>query len=395
MYSHELYYNSLSCRINIPLKVTIYGIKLRTGGRILGKVTSVGIGIPPYEITQNETREFARSLFGNTFRDIDRLLKIFENANIHKRHYCVPIDWFKEQHSFEEKNDLYIKYAVEYGIEAIQDCLKNQSFLNEEVDCNQIDAIIFVSSSGLSTPSIEARIMNELPFLSHTKRIPIWGLGCAGGASGLSRAFEYCKAFPTANVLLLCVELCGLTFQHGDRSKSNLVGTSLFADGAACALIVGEESHIQSSIKRNAPVITHTQSTLMANSEDVMGWNIKNEGLYVVFSKDIPSIIRSWLHENVNTFLQETGEKINEFEGFIAHPGGKKVLEAYETSLQIEKYKLKESQEILQNFGNMSSVTILYVLKKFLEKDMCAGTTCLGMALGPGFSSELLLFKWE
>ncbi|AST91645.1 type III polyketide synthase [Sutcliffiella cohnii] len=357
------------------------------------KIVSVGTAVPKFALNQETVVEFARELFSHSYSDIERLLSIFSNGNISKRHFVKGLDWFKENHSFEEKNDVYIQEAISYGVRAINNCLNNESMLHEAIHLDEIDAIFYISSTGISTPSIEARIMNKLSFSEHVKRIPIWGLGCAGGAAGLTRAFEYCKAFPEHKVLVLTVELCSLTFQRQDPSKSNLVGTSLFADGIACACIVGDLVEFNNKI--TCPSIIDTLSTLMKDSEEVMGWDIKNDGLYVVFSRDIPTIIRTWLHTNVQKFLLKHNLSTNEIDQCIFHPGGKKVLDAYEKSLQLSKDKLKSSQTILNLYGNMSSATIFYVLKEVMEKEAQKGDTGLAVALGPGFCSEQVLLKWE
>ncbi len=359
-------------------------------------ILSVSEVIPPFEINQDQAVEFARELFADSFKDIERLLKAFQNGQIEKRHFVKNLEWFKENHTFEEKNNAYIESAVKLGKEAIMNCLHNDSFLKVPVPYEEIDAIIFVSSSGISTPSIEAKIMNELPFNTHTKRVPLWGLGCAGGAAGLSRAFEYCLAFPMAKVIVLSVELCSLTFQKNDLSKSNLIGTSLFADGIACALVCGDLARAADfSTKASLPFIIATQSTLMPNSLDVMGWELKNSGLFVVFSRDIPQIIEGWLKPNVHDFLAEQNIVMEQINYFIAHPGGKKVLEAYVKSLEIPPFMNQVSLEVLKQYGNMSSATIFYVLRRYMEMDIPKNALGLGTALGPGFSSELLLLRWQ
>ncbi len=350
----------------------------------------------PYLFAQEKLMEFSREIFGSTFKDIDRLLRAFKNGQVDTRYFIKDLDWFKQDHTFEERNNAFIEGAVTYGTKAIQSCLSNATFLKQEVALQEIEAIFFVTSSGIATPTIDARIMNILPFSPHTKRIPLWGLGCAGGASGLSRAFEYCKAFPEAKVLVLSVELCSLSFQRNDRSKSNLIGSSLFSDGAACTLICGDDVARKkiSQVKR-VPKILSTQSTLMPDSLDVMGWDVKNEGLHVIFSKDIPTIISNWLSPNVDVFLEKNDMNQQDIRHFIAHPGGKKVIDAYCESLGFHEEMVKISMEVLREYGNMSSATILYVLEKFMEQDISEGEYGLAAALGPGFSSELLLMRWE
>jgi alkylresorcinol/alkylpyrone synthase len=357
------------------------------------KILSVSTHQPPYTLTQEKAADLTRELFQENYADIDRLLRVFQNGEIQTRHFCVPLEWFGQQHDLEERNALYIELATAYGVEAIRKCLENTSFLTENMDPSEVDAIIFISSSGFSTPSIDARIMNKLPFSDELKRIPIWGLGCAGGASGMSRAFDYCLAHPKAKVLVLCVELCGLTFQQNDRSKSNLIGASLFADGVACALIGGDELNIQTV--KPVPSIVDTASKWMPDSEDVMGWDIKNNGLHVVFSKNIPSIISGWLGPFVQAFLHKHNKTSNDITHFVAHPGGKKVLDAYEETLSFDRSKTNKSRLVLQENGNMSSPTVLYVLEHFMMNDCSVGDNGLMAALGPGFSGELLLLEWK
>lgn len=356
-------------------------------------ILSVSTVNPPFPINQTDALELTRSLFQKRFKNIERLLNVFHNGEIEKRHLAMPLEWFKHEHDFEERNHLYTEHAVHFGVQAIEQCLDNQSMLDEIIHPSEIDAIFYISSSGISTPSIEARIMNRLPFRTDTKRIPIWGLGCAGGAAGLSRAYEYCLAYPTANVLVLSVELCSLTFQKDDYSKSNLVGASLFADGIACALLAGSQSTIQPSKPR--PKIIGTASQFMPNSEDVMGWEVKNSGLHVIFSKSIPAIITKWLGPFVHEFLDEHEIQTNDIDHFVAHPGGKKVLVAYEEALHFSQTKTAISRDVLRDQGNMSSPTILYVLKRFMEEEPKTNEIGLMAALGPGFCGELLLLRWE
>lgn len=358
-------------------------------------IISVGEAIPPYVLEQKEVMNFSRELFSESFQDIERLLKAFPNGHVEKRHFVKDMDWYKQPHTFEEKNDTFIEAAVELGTTSIKNCLTNQTLLKREITCEEVEAIFLITTTGMATPSIEARIMNVLPFSERTKRVPIWGLGCAGGASGLSRAFEYCTAYPTAKVLVLSIELCSLTFQYNDRSKSNLIGTSLFGDGVACVLVAGDEANIDGvSTLPSLPKIVATQSTTMRHSLDVMGWEIKNEGLFVVFSKDIPCIVEKWLKPNAEDFLEKHEINMEQIDHFIAHPGGKKVLDAYVKSLQIHPSMVDLPLEVLQEYGNMSSATVLFVLNRFLQKGKQRDWG-LCTALGPGFSSELLLLRWE
>lgn len=360
------------------------------------KILSISEAPLPFEVNQATVGEFVKDLHTESIADIKQLLKVFENGSIRKRNFVKSLDWYKQDHSFTEKNNIYIESSVKYGAEAINRCLSSEIYLNKPIPLMEIEAFFFVSSTGLATPSIDARIMNQLPFQSHTKRIPLWGLGCAGGASGLSRAFEYCKAFPYSKVIVLSVELCSLTFQRNDYSKSNIIGTSLFADGVACACVVGDQVDVRSLSALHAlPSIEDTQSTLLAHSEDIMGWDIRDQGLFVIFSKDIPQITRTWLQPNVEQFMIKNHIKTTEIEHFILHPGGRKVIEAYEECLNIDRTKTHHSFKVLEEHGNMSSATIFFVLNRIMHNEGKKKDLGIVAALGPGFSSELLLLKWE
>lgn len=357
------------------------------------KIASISTYNPPYSLEQSNIENLTKELFHDKIPQLNRLLKVFENGDIQTRHFCVPLEWHQSEHSFEERNNLYIELATQYSVEVIQRCLNSNEFLETPLHPSEIDAIFFVSSTGISTPSIDARVMNHLPFSDRMKRIPLWGLGCAGGASGISRAFDYCKAHPTSKVLVVCIELCSLTFQPNDFSKSNLIGASLFADGAACALVCGDEAKLTTT--KSVPHITATASKWMPDSEDVMGWDIKNNGLHVVFSKSIPSIISTWLGPFIDEFLSEQHIKKEQLANFVAHPGGKKVLQAYEETLQLTEEHTNISRDVLKKHGNMSSPTVLYVLEQFMKKQRSNDELGLLVALGPGFCGEAILLNWR
>lgn len=357
------------------------------------RIASVSTYNPPYQLKQSNIEELTKELFQDKIPQLERLLKVFENGEIEQRQFCVPLDWHRSQHTFEERNNLYIELATEYSVEVIQSCLGNTQFLEQPLSTEEIDAIIFVSSTGISTPSIDARVMNKLSFSDRIKRLPIWGLGCAGGASGVSRAFDYCLAHPDEKVLVVCVELASLTFQQNDYSKSNLVGASLFADGVACILVCGDQVPVKS--KKPIPHILKTASKWMPNSEDVMGWDIKNDGLHVIFSRDIPSIISNWLGPFINELLQLEGINKEQLKNFVAHPGGKKVLQAYEEALNLTEAHTQVSRNVLKQHGNMSSPTVLYVLEQYMLQETIPNSYGLLVALGPGFSGEAVLLEWR
>lgn len=358
-------------------------------------IVSVSTEMPPHHMTQQETKELIYQLFSSTSRHIERLINVFDHSDIANRQFMAPKTWYLEPHTFAEKNALYVDSAVKLGAKAVHSCIEGaRRYLSCSLE--EVDAVIYVSSSGISTPTIDAKIMNELSFSPHVKRMPLWGLGCAGGAAGLSRAFDYCKAYPHAKVLVLCIEFCSLTFAKDDHSKSNIVGSSLFGDGVACALITGDQTEFHRHDEQNRlPFIKDVQSTFMPNSEDIMGWDLQEDGLHVIFSRDIPSVVEKWLKPNVDDFLKELQVNTADIQAFVAHPGGKKVLTAYEQALNFSKTMTEIPRDILMRHGNMSSPTLLYVLKEFMKQQFDHGDLGLATALGPGFCSELLLLEWR
>jgi alkylresorcinol/alkylpyrone synthase len=347
------------------------------------RIASAATAVPRHQISQQAAQKFCRVLFQESYPDIDRLLPIFSNAQVENRYFSIPEEWFKTDHTFAEKNRHYIETALELGTEAISSCLQKADLTPQD-----IDHLFFVSTTGLATPSIDARLINILKLRPDIRRTPIWGLGCAGGVAGLSRAYEYTVAFPHERAMVLALELCGLTFQRNDFSKSNLVATSLFGDGAAAILVSGEETGDA------GPRILASRSTLWYESLDVMGWEINDGGLKVLFSRDIPSIVRNLARPALVEFLAAHGLELHDLEHIIAHPGGAKVIEAYEQALSLTDGKMDQARAILRNFGNMSSPTVLFVLEDYLRAQTIRPDDYgLITALGPGFSAEMMLIR--
>ncbi|KGX87915.1 type III polyketide synthase [Pontibacillus litoralis] len=359
----------------------------------MSMIASIGYSLPENELLQSEARPFIESLFSKS-RDISRLLPVFDHAAVHKRQFVMPIQWYTEPHGFHERNTIYEQKAAEHGLKAIDQCLHNDSMLASAIPYDEVDMVIYISSTGIATPTMDARFMNERPFRDDVKRLPVWGLGCAGGGAAFARAYDYVQSYPNENVLIVCVELCSLTFLKDDHRKSNIIGTALFGDGIAAALVIGSNSNIRSMVKKPAPTITATSSKLLQDSLDVMGWNTIDEGFQVVFAKSIPHIVETFWKEHVQCFEQKYKLNTKEMPFFVAHPGGKKVLEAYASTLHCSSTALRCSYDVLREHGNMSSATVLHVLKKYMEENHPVGTKSMLAALGPGFSSELLHLEW-
>jgi alkylresorcinol/alkylpyrone synthase len=346
-------------------------------------ISSVATAVPPHKVSQRVARDFARSFFGPDIKEVDRYLTVYDNADIDTRYLAAPPEWFTQGHTFGEANDLFIDTACQLG-----ETVARQTLEQANLTPAAVDHLIFVSTTGLAAPSIDARLITLLGMSRHTRRTPIWGLGCAGGLGGLSRAQEYVRAFPKQRALLVTVELCSLTIQRNDRSKRNLVALSLFGDGAAAVLVSGDETGDA------GPQIVDTRSTLFPDSLDLMGWDVVDEGFRVIFGTRIPSVVTHHYHELATDFLAQHKYTPADIAHHIYHPGGAKVLRAYEQALSLDPHALDCSREVLRNYGNMSSATVLFVLDRVLQSQTIKhddmGLMCV---FGPGFSAELALLK--
>lgn len=353
------------------------------------RVAAVATANPPHVISQQTAIEFATSLYGD--RPLFKhLLPVFENALIDKRHLAVDREWLRASHSFGEINDLYIQTALELSKQVTLDAAARSQIRTED-----FDAVFFLSTTGLSTPSLDARLFNCIPLNPHIKRIPIWGIGCAAGAAGLARGFDYLKAYPSHKALIISVELCSLAFQLKELSKTSIVSAALFGDGAAACVMVGDEVELGGA-EQSRPSVLGSLSTIYPDTLEVMSWRVSEDGFKVQLARDIPSIVTSLVRENIDEFLVSHNLELKDLEHLIFHPGGTKVLRAYADGLQVASERLKNSYDVLREFGNMSSATVFFILERFLN-DVKQRSNDFGLvaALGPGFSSELVLLRWD
>ena len=339
------------------------------------RILSLATAYPPHVLEQQRVVEAAGEIFSGDFSDFGRLVPIFENAGIETRHSCVPLEWYIEPHDFAERNRIYLENAVALLRQASSDCLREAG-----LSAGDIDMIVTVSSSGIATPSLDALLMAEMPFRRDVGRLPIFGLGCAGGVLGLSRAAALSRAQPGARILFLVVELCALTFRHGDRSKSNVVATALFGDGAGGAILSSEGE---------GPSITAWGEHCFPDSLGVMGWDVRSDGLAVLFSRHIPRIIRDEMGPVVREFLRKHGLGLAGVSRFLCHPGGAKVIDALEAVFELPDGGMADSRAVLREHGNMSAATVMFVLERALN-DGAQGHLLLS-SLGPGFTAAFAL----
>ncbi|HSE79574.1 MAG TPA: 3-oxoacyl-[acyl-carrier-protein] synthase III C-terminal domain-containing protein [Alphaproteobacteria bacterium] len=344
------------------------------------RLAALATAVPPFRLRQADIARRAHRVFEGHSSAIERLMPVFDNAGIGGRYSCVPLDWYERDHDWPERSALYIENAVALLERAARDCLARAACPIEAVD-----AIVTVSTTGIATPSLDALLLERLAFRRDVERLPIFGLGCAGGVLGLSRAAALARADPGTHVLLLVVELCALTFRRADRSKSNIVAAALFGDGAAAALI-GPAA----GIAADRPAIVATGEHTWPGSLDVMGWRVEEDGLGVLFSRDIPALVRDEFRGALDRFLAENGRRLEDIDRFVCHPGGAKVIAAIESALDLPQGTLNAAREVLHDYGNMSAATVMFVLERAMHHP---ARRYLMSALGPGFTVGFALLE--
>jgi alkylresorcinol/alkylpyrone synthase len=357
----------------------------------------VGTALPPHRVDQQDAKRFAAAWFSDDPNEGSRRLQVFDHSGVESRRVCMPLSWYERPHDFAESNALYVEHGLTLAASAARRALEGSGLLP-----SQVDHVVFVSSTGIATPSLDARLANLMGFREDVRRTPLWGLGCAGGAAGMSRAREFALAQPRSHVLLVTLELCTLTFQRSDLDLRNLVAASLFSDGAAAAVILGPDapspgdrpSAFSLGPGLGALELLASSSTLWRDTLDVMGWTVDAHGLHVVFSRDIPALVRRRVRPGLESFLVQLGLELDAIAHFVTHPGGPKVLEAFAEALALPIEAFRHAREVLRRCGNMSSPTCLFVLERMLEEGAFRPRDLgLVMALGPGFSSEVLLVR--
>ena len=333
------------------------------------RLVALKSAVPPFALQQTEVARRAAHLFSGR-KDIERLLPIFVNTGIDTRYSCVPVDWYELSHGWKERSSLYVDNALDL-LEQVTLGLLQDSGLRKD----DIDAIVVASTTGIATPSLDALLTERMGLRRDIQRLPIFGLGCAGGIMGLSRAAQLAQALPGANVLFLVVELCALTFRKDDLSKSNIVATALFGDGAAGAIL---------STKGRGRAFGSGGEYTWRSSLDVMGWEVEEDGLKARFSQSIPDLVSREFRDVLNGFLDKQDLDLADFDSYACHPGGAKVLDALEDAFQLGRGMLTESRSVLRDYGNMSAATALFVLERMNWKSATKRTML--SALGPGFS---------
>lgn len=341
--------------------------------RLLGLATA----LPPHRFSQAEARAAAAFLFRDGFADLERLLPLFDNSGIEQRWSARPLAWHAMQQGFAARNAAFVETADRLLADAAARALAAAG-----LEAVQVDEVVTICTTGIATPSLDARLAERIGLRPDVVRTPVFGLGCGGGVMGVGRAAALARARPGGIVLLLVVELCTLTFRRADRSKANLVAAALFGDGAAAA-VVGTNGQ--------GPRIAATGEHRWPGTLDVMGWTVEDDGLGVLFSVRVPEVVRRHMREAAGGFLGRNGLSLRDVGRWISHPGGAKVVAALEEALGLPPDAMDDARLVLRDCGNMSAASVLFVLERALAAP--GWERGLMTAMGPGFSAAFALIE--
>lgn len=345
-------------------------------------IVTTATAVPPYVMTQAQARQAVSQAFRLDPRRLALVTDLFDHAQVERRYTVFPLDYLVQQRSLGQTNQEYKEHAISLARAAAESCLHRAG-----VSAAEIDFLITVSCTGYMIPALDIYLINQLGFRRDVRRLPITELGCVAGASGLARAWDLLRGAPGANALVVAVELPSLTFQQGDYSLANMVACALFGDGAAAALVHGGAAH--------GARILDTQSLLIPDSHDAMGFDLRDSGFHMVLTRSVPGLLRAELGAPVDQLLARHGLSREHLAAFVLHPGGQKILVYLEEELGIDRRKTQPSWDVLREYGNLSSATILFVLHEWLTKH-CPPMGAYGLAagFGPGLNAELLLLQW-
>jgi alkylresorcinol/alkylpyrone synthase len=338
---------------------------------------SLATAVPPHVIDQAYAKEVGRRAFGrkNLF---DKLSTVFDNAGIAKRHLVAPADWYERPHGWRERNAVYLEAAENLFVEAATSAIEKAGLLPGE-----IDGIVAVSTTGIATPSLEARAFGRVGFRTDVRRAPVFGLGCAGGVNGLSIATRMAAAEPGSHWLFVTVETCSISIRLDSDDPAAVVATALFGDGAAAAVVTsGEHSEVR---------IRGSAEKLWPDTLRIMGWDVEDPGLAVVFDRAIPPFVEAELAEAVNQLGASMGVQRGDVDRFCCHPGGVKVIDAIETALHLNQGELNLEREVLNDYGNMSAPTVMFVLDRLMKQGL--PNKVMMTAFGPGFTCAGMMLE--
>jgi alkylresorcinol/alkylpyrone synthase len=341
-------------------------------------VVSLATSVPPHVFMQKDVLAAAWQVFRPRFPEFERLASICTNTGIIKRHGVKPFDWYREPRGWPERTEAFLAGAEALFVDATRKALAAA-----QLEACDIDTVVTVCSTGIATPSLEARVARVIGFRSDVTRVPVFGLGCAGGVSGLSIAARLAQARPGSNVLLVAVELCTLALRPDQLTKANIIAISLFGDGAAAVILRAGDG--------GATQIESSGEHLWPDTLGIMGWNVDPEGFGVIFQRTIPTFVTAHLNPAVVQILAAMQLSMADIDRFICHPGGARVVSALESALALNQGTLGHERQVLADYGNMSAPTVLFVLERVRAQGLPARS--LLTALGPGFTASCVALR--
>lgn len=348
------------------------------------RIRTVARALPPHFADQETLIAALRDEWAGKHFNVERLEELHRAVGVGGRHLAVPVEQYRGLTTFRARNDAWITAALDLGAQAVSAALDAAGLVPTD-----IDHLCFVTVTGLATPSLDARLVNRLGFRPDVTRTPLFGLGCVGGVAGTSRVSDVLRAWPGRRALLLTVELCSLTLQREDLSVANIIASGLFGDGAAALLMEGGD------LPGEGPEVVATASVFYPDTERLMGWDFVDTGFKLVLSAAVPDLVRDHVRSDVDDFLRANGLTRSDITHWVAHTGGPKVLKAFEEALELPSAALARSWRSLREVGNLSSVSVLFVLSELLASgEARKGDLGLMMAMGPGFCAELVLLRW-
>jgi alkylresorcinol/alkylpyrone synthase len=367
----------------MPTEAELLAVDRAAASAVTVEIASVATAVPEHTITQDDAALRAQTFFPQ----FARLEALYTNTGIDNRYSIEPMEWHLQPHTWEERTAVYQRNALD-----LLEQVACQSIAEAGLTPRDIDVIVTNTITGLSIPSLEARLMNRLAFRADVERLPIFGLGCGGGVGGLARSTRMAQARPGSNVLFLTVDLCTLCMRTDDQSLAMFVAAALFGDGAAGVVLKSHAGERRGAARGQARIGALGEH-FWSKTEHIMGWDIKNDGFGVVLSPELPTLMRDRLGEALFPFLEREGLSLEDFDGFLLHPGGSKILVTAEEALNLSRDQLRYSWEVLRKYGNMSSATALFILKEALSDG--ARGRYLFAAFGPGFSAYFIVLELQ